>query len=182
MQRVGVRAQAVSPIWRRSRRRAGGPLPPPGVLRRERRALLELREERLRDLGGLLLEMFRRNRFREDLVRQRCEELVELDEHIASLEALLGIAWTATEPLRCACGAAAAPDARFCPACGRSLGDEGRACRACGYGLADDASFCSRCGAGAGQARAEAAPRATGDEPKRAEQDKAAAELSEGPQ
>src|ERR1700693_3245265 len=65
------------------RRRTKSALPPAGVLRRERRALLQVREERLRDLGGLLLEMFRRDRFREDLVRERCEELLEIDEHLA---------------------------------------------------------------------------------------------------
>ncbi|MBA3787994.1 MAG: hypothetical protein H0X21_04785, partial [Actinobacteria bacterium] len=47
------------------------PTPPPGELRRERRALLRLREERLRDLGGIALEMYRRDRFREDLVLER---------------------------------------------------------------------------------------------------------------
>ena len=39
-------------------------LPPAGQLRRERRALLQLREQRLRDLGGLMLEMYRRDQFR----------------------------------------------------------------------------------------------------------------------
>ena len=56
----------------RPRRR---PAPPAGELRRERRALLRLREQKLRDLGGLSLEMYRRDRFREDLVLERCAEL-----------------------------------------------------------------------------------------------------------
>jgi hypothetical protein len=34
--------------------------PQAGVLRRERRALLRAREDVLRDLGGLLVEMYRR--------------------------------------------------------------------------------------------------------------------------
>jgi hypothetical protein len=116
------------------------------VLRRERRALLQFREERLRDLGGLLLEMFRRDRFREDLVRERCQELLELDDHLAALDSLLGIAWTLPEPARCACGAGLAEDARFCAACGRSTGPGGRQCAACGGALAEDAAFCARCG------------------------------------
>jgi hypothetical protein len=102
------------------RRRTKSALPPAGVLRRERRALLQFREERLRDLGGLLLEMFRRDRFREDLVRERCEELLEIDDHLAALDALLGISWTLPEPARCTCGAPLADEARFCAACGRS--------------------------------------------------------------
>src|SRR4029077_17357942 len=38
---------------------------PPGPLRRERRALLNAREERLRDLGGLTVEMYRRGSWRD---------------------------------------------------------------------------------------------------------------------
>lgn len=122
-------------------------MPPPGVLRRERRALIEFREERLRDLGGLLLEMFRRNRFREDLVRERCEELMDIDEHLASLDALLGVSWTPPEPARCACGAPLAEDARFCPVCGRVVGEAAQSCTQCGQALPADAAFCARCGA-----------------------------------
>jgi hypothetical protein len=100
------------------RRRTKSALPPAGVLRRERRALLQFREERLRHLGGLLLEMFRRDRFREDLIRERCEELLEIDDHLAALDTLLGISWTLPEPARCTCGAPLADEARFCSACG----------------------------------------------------------------
>jgi hypothetical protein len=102
-------------------------VPPAGVLRRERRALLRFREERLRDLGGLLLEMYRRDRFREELVRERCEELLELDEHLAAIDTLLGISWALPEPARCACGAPVGPEARYCASCGRSLVDAGPA-------------------------------------------------------
>src|SRR2546425_7227003 len=64
-------------------------LPPPGQLRRERRGLLQLRESRLRDLGGLILEMYRRDQFRQDLLVDRCTELVTLEERLAELDALL---------------------------------------------------------------------------------------------
>ena len=66
---------AVTAPQTKPRRRA---TPPAGELRRERRALLRLREERLRDLGGIALEMYRRDRFREDLVLERCAELIGL--------------------------------------------------------------------------------------------------------
>ena len=46
--------------------------PAAGQLRRERRTLLRLREQRIRDLGGLVLEMYRRDEFREDLVYEQC--------------------------------------------------------------------------------------------------------------
>ncbi len=132
----------MSPIFRRH----GRSLPPAGVLRRERRVLLQFREERLRDLGGLLLEMFRRDRFREDLVRERCEELLELDDHLAALDSLLGLSWTLPDQARCACGASIVGDAEFCAACGRSLGDASQQCAACGSPMPADALFCSRCG------------------------------------
>src|SRR5262245_42180565 len=162
----------MSPIFRR---RGRSSLPPPGVLRRERRALIDFREERLRDLGGLLLEMFRRNRFREDLVRERCEELVDINEHLASLDALLGISWTAPEPARCACGAPLVDEARFCPVCGRSVGEATRPCPRCGNALSADAAFCPRCGEATGaQGVLEAPPPVAAEEPQ------AAAEAAEG--
>jgi predicted amidophosphoribosyltransferase len=123
-------------------------LPPPGTLRRERRALLQAREERLRDLGGLILEMYRRDRFREDLVHERCAELLELDRRLAEIDELLRAA-TRRAPLRhCACGAPLPPRSHFCPTCGRPAGDAPVvACASCGHALPADAVFCPQCGA-----------------------------------
>jgi predicted nucleic acid-binding Zn ribbon protein len=122
---------------------------------------LQFREERLRDLGGLLLEMFRRDRFREDLVRERCEELLEIDDHLAGLDSLLGLSWTPPDQARCACGAAIPGDAQFCAACGRSLGGGAtRSCAACGCALPADATFCSRCGMRADARAVQAEPAA----------------------
>ena len=111
----------VSPIWSGRSRRP--PAPPVGVLRRQRRALLDEREERLRDLGGLLLEMFRRDRFREDLVEERCRALLLLEDRLTAIDAMLGLTRPGFEPERCTCGAALSRSARFCAACGRSIGD-----------------------------------------------------------
>ena len=66
--------------------------PSPGALRRERRAILKAREQRIRDLGGLMLEMYRRDQFRQDLVLDRCAELVALEDRIAEIDALLSTA------------------------------------------------------------------------------------------
>ena len=114
-------ATAAAPATPPPRRR---PAPPAGELRRERRALLRLREERLRDLGGIALEMYRRDRFREDLVLERCAELIGLEARIHELEALLGNA----KPLagvprsaRCDCGAPLLWGSRFCASCGRPI-------------------------------------------------------------
>ena len=93
--------------------------PPPSVLRRERRELQRLREQRLRDLGGLLLEMYRRATFREELLSEQCADLVGIETRLAEIEASL------TAPRRraprCTCGARLLPGARFCPSCGRPL-------------------------------------------------------------
>jgi uncharacterized protein YjiS (DUF1127 family) len=99
-------------------------LPPVGRLRRERRELLRAREERLRDLGGLMLEMFRRDQFRRELLLERCGDLVSLEERIAELDALIAAALSRgrTRPaVRCECGAAVFWGARFCAQCGRPV-------------------------------------------------------------
>jgi hypothetical protein len=100
------------------------PTPPAGELRRERRALLRLREERLRDLGGIALEMYRRDHFREELVLERCAELIGLEARIHELEALLGNARPLQEvprSARCDCGAPLLWGSHFCANCGRPV-------------------------------------------------------------
>jgi hypothetical protein len=99
-------------------------LPPPAQLRRERRDLLRAREERLRDLGGLMLEMYRRDQFRQDLLVERCAELVALDERLGELDALLAAAVSRgrTRPAaRCECGSPVFWGSRFCAQCGRPV-------------------------------------------------------------
>jgi hypothetical protein len=108
----------VAPFARKPRR------PAAGDLRRERRALLELREARLRDLGGLTLEMYRRDQFSETLVVERCAELVSIEARVAEIDALLqGARGLRREGRVCACGAPILTGARFCPSCGRSFLD-----------------------------------------------------------
>jgi hypothetical protein len=92
------------------------------VLRRERRALLRARDERVRDLGGLVLEMYRQDRFRQDLVYEQAAEIVGMEERLYALDQLLLAAMTrgrAQNLPRCEnCGAELFPNARFCPECG----------------------------------------------------------------
>jgi hypothetical protein len=99
-------------------------LPPPGQLRRERRALLQAREQRLRDLGGLMVEMYRRDQFRQDLLVDRCSDLARIDERIAELDALLSAALArgrVREAAHCECGAPLFWGAKFCGQCGRAV-------------------------------------------------------------
>src|SRR4249919_1463646 len=100
-------------------------VPPTRELKRERKALLEVREERLRDLGGLALEMYKRDRFNAGLVVERCAELVAIEARVQEIDALLD----GTVGLRvgggtavCTCGAPLLLGARFCATCGRSTG------------------------------------------------------------
>ncbi len=100
-------------------------VPPPRELKRERKALLEVREERLRDLGGLALEMYKRDRFKAGLVVERCAELVAIEARVHEIDALLDGSVRVRRGgggALCICGAPILLGARFCATCGRSLG------------------------------------------------------------
>jgi hypothetical protein len=102
--------------------------PTSSELRRERRALLLLREERLRDLGGLVLEMYRRDHWADALVVERCAELVAIEARVSEIDALLSGARGLTRRGGvCACGAPVLIGARYCPSCGRALAHDGEA-------------------------------------------------------
>ncbi|MES1247254.1 MAG: hypothetical protein ABUS54_06240 [Actinomycetota bacterium] len=99
-------------------------LPPASQLRRERRTLLHVREQRLRDLGGLMLEMYRRDQFRQDLLVDRCTELAQLDERLTELDTLLAVSASRgriRDAAHCDCGAPIFWGAKFCNQCGRPV-------------------------------------------------------------
>jgi membrane protease subunit (stomatin/prohibitin family) len=110
-----------------------------------------VREERLRDLGGLMLEMFRRDQFRQDLLVERCDELIALNERLQELDTLLAAtvsARRAAPAARCACGAPIVWGSHFCANCGRPVAATPPvvACAQCGTALAAEAKFCAVCG------------------------------------
>jgi Double zinc ribbon len=128
----------------------------PAVLKREQRALLREREERVRDLGGLVFEMFRRDRFRVELVTERCADLVAVDQRLEELDSLLS---ASRRGLRCACGAPLAWGAHFCANCGRAVGSRPVvACARCGTPLPADVKFCGNCGSAVEIPRQEEPP------------------------
>src|SRR5919107_5660787 len=92
--------------------------PHAGLLRRERRTLLRAREARLRDLGGLLVEMYRRGGFRDDLLAEGCADVVGIDARLSEIDDLLH---TRRNAPRCECGAPILRRSHFCPNCGRPL-------------------------------------------------------------
>jgi hypothetical protein len=122
--------------------------PSPGALRRERRAILRAREDLIRDLGGLMLEMYRRDQLREDLLFEHCREIVGLESRLHELDSMLSAATAGRHPQsRCECGAPMYWGSHFCANCGRPAGGEAVvACVECGHPLPADAEFCPSCG------------------------------------
>lgn len=146
LSRIGSRSSAAAPapgsphVFRRA--------PSPGALRRERRAILKAREERIRDLGGLTLEMYRRSNFRDQLLIEQCREIVALEDRLRELDSMLdSVAAARRAPTTCECGAPVPWGSHFCANCGRPVGAEAIvACEGCGHPLPADAGFCANCG------------------------------------
>lgn len=112
----------MAPLFRRRALDAEGITPrrpQPGVLRRERRGLLKAREDALRDLGGLLVEMYRRGGFRDDLLAERAATVIGIDARLAEIEEFLHVRRNVP---RCECGAPILRGSHFCPSCGRPVG------------------------------------------------------------
>jgi hypothetical protein len=98
-----------------------------------------------------MLEMFRRDQFRQDLVIERCDELLALDQRLQELDTLLAAAVSsrrAPPAARCACGAPIASGSHFCGYCGRAVSAAPAvvACASCGAPLPAEAKFCAACG------------------------------------
>jgi Double zinc ribbon len=124
-------------------------LPPPGTIRRERRALIRAREEQIRDLGGLALDMHRRDSFKQELLDEKAGEILALEARLQELDSMLAAATAARRPgsaPRCACGAPILWGSHFCSNCGRPTGAAVVTCASCGAPLPADARFCANCG------------------------------------
>ena len=106
---------------------AGYVAPSPRELKRERKLLLDVREDRLRDLGGLKLEMYKRDRFSAGLVVERCAELVAIEARIQEIDAFLdgSARLRRSGSATCVCGAPLLLGASFCASCGRPVGGAG---------------------------------------------------------
>jgi hypothetical protein len=118
---------------------------------RERRELLRRREIEIRDVGGLVLEMARRDSWRPELLASRASEVLALEERIQELEAILAASEIAARGLgahQCRCGAPVLRGAHFCSHCGRpaEVTPPIVACERCGQPLPADVNFCPACG------------------------------------
>lgn len=124
----------------------------PATARRERRSLIQRREVELRDVGGLAVEMIRRDRFRPELLVSRCNDVLALEQRIWDLDSYLATAEATPAALReatlCRCGAPLIRGAHFCSHCGRPATETPPvvACGHCGNPLPAEANFCSVCG------------------------------------
>lgn len=159
--------------------------PTPGHLRRERRALVRAREERIRDLGGLLLEMYKRDQFRQDLYLEQSAEIVSMEDRIREIDEMVAAATrrTLSEANRCTCGAPLVWGAHFCANCGRPVGEAPVvACAHCGAPLPAESSFCASCGRPAEPAEPQPAQQAeTAPPPAEPAAHEATIETSAGP-
>ncbi len=120
-------------------------------MRRERRALAQRREIEIRDVGGLAVEMVRRERFRPELLVSRAGDVLALEQRLHELDSLLFDSVAARE-LRgappCRCGAPLVPGAHFCSHCGRPAPGTPPVvtCDHCRQPVPADANFCAACG------------------------------------
>jgi DNA-directed RNA polymerase subunit RPC12/RpoP len=136
-------------------------------LRRERRVIVKAREDRIRHLGGLTLEMYRRSNFKDELLIEQCREIVALEQRLHELDSMLdAVAVARRAPTTCDCGAPVPWGSHFCANCGRPVGSEAVvACEGCGHPLPADASFCASCGRPAEQVAEEPEGEAEQPEP-----------------
>ena len=134
----------------------GGPPPPPPPpdpvrLRRERRALARPREIDIRDVGGLAVEMVRRDRWKPELLISRAGEVLTVEQRMHELDSLLAAEVAARaypHVAHCRCGAPLPPGVHFCSHCGRPAATAPPVvtCSHCGQPLPAEANFCGFCG------------------------------------
>ena len=121
-------------------------------MRRERRGLARRREIALRDGGGLAGERGRRDRFRPDLLLERANDVLRLEQRMHELDGFLVALAAAPRGVRamptCRCGAPLLPGAHFCSNCGRPSSATAPivTCSHCGQPLPAETNFCAFCG------------------------------------
>jgi len=104
----------------------------PPVLRRKRRELERRRQRALLDLGGLVVEMSRRERMRVDLLAHRATVVRTLDSELDAVDLALAGPRTGT--------AAAPAGPTTCPRCGSSVPTGANYCASCGTSILTDES------------------------------------------
>jgi hypothetical protein len=105
-----------------------------GRLRRRVRFLRKQRELQLRDLGGLIFDMYRFGSKRQELVREKLRRMFEADRELREFEAMLGGRRRAFEVREPGVGGSCprcltlySTDAHYCWRCGLALTEEAEA-------------------------------------------------------
>ena len=97
-----------------------------------------------------MLEMYRRDQFKQDLLVEQCQEVIALESRLREIDELLEVSVAQRREGggdRCACGAPIQGGFHFCANCGRPVGEEPVvSCSNCGNALPADAQFCANCG------------------------------------
>ena len=123
-------ALAVRPKPRRRAIRLG--LTERGRLRRQVRFLRKQRELQMRDLGGLIFDMYRFGSKRQDLVREKLRLMFEADRELRQFEAMLGGRRGALEVREPGVGGS-------CPRCLTLYSTDAHYCWRCGLALTEEA-------------------------------------------
>jgi hypothetical protein len=123
-------ALAVRPKPRRRAIRLG--LTQRGRLRRQVRFLRKQRELQMRDLGGLIFDMYRFGSKRQDLVREKLRLMFEADRELRGFEALLGGRRPPLEVREPGVGGS-------CPRCLTLYSTDAHYCWRCGLALTEEA-------------------------------------------
>ena len=86
-----------------------------------------------------MLEMYRRDQFKQDLLVEQCLEVISIEERLREIDELLEATVTARKQgvgVRCTCGAPIVWGSHFCANCGRPVGEEPVvACPNCGTAI-----------------------------------------------
>jgi hypothetical protein len=127
-------ALAVRPRPRRRAIRLG--LTQRGRLRRQVRFLRRQRELQLRDLGGLIFDMYRFGSKRQDLVREKLRLMFEADRELRAFEAMLGGRRGTLDVREPGVGGS-------CPRCLTLYSTDAQYCWRCGLALTEDAEMSS---------------------------------------
>jgi hypothetical protein len=123
-------ALAVRPKPRRRAIRLG--LTERGRLRRQVRFLRKQRELQMRDLGGLIFDMYRFGSKRQDLVREKLRLMFEADRELREFEAMLGGRRAPLEVREPGVGGS-------CPRCLTLYSTDAHYCWRCGLALTEEA-------------------------------------------
>jgi hypothetical protein len=120
----------------------------------ERLALTRQREVELRDIGGLAVEMVRRDRWKPELLISRAGEVLSLEQRMHELDSVIAVESTSRSfpnVAQCKCGSPLPPGVHFCSQCGRPAATTPAVvtCVRCGRPLPAEANFCSACGTSA---------------------------------